>query len=1083
MIKNPAFLEISEKESIMREELQNATDTSTVAYEKKLLLWGDIYQNIQTLFLDCVLESKALDLKIPVFIYFDKNKKQHAKATIDKEIGINAASDKNKDLIYIKSNMAHEITHVISKQKSKTDWWRNEKLLDRTDKKHQSQLSREDQQKFPYYYQSPEEARANLQGLIQKHNNILNIEFVENYSKLHNQSVRKSVHDVIEYCINDIVLKHRQYLPNYTHKDYFGKEYLLFLKKGLYDYIFNQKGTKPIIIMPEPVKKIISDAYKIFEKERYSIGELEAYRNLLSALESEKNKINPETKRSNAIYLQEYVDYVERKINKLAYVRNVSFNLKKYGEKQKLLISLPDYVYDLLSDISNSGGRALVVGGAVRDAILGKSPKDIDFEVYGLNYDELNQILSKYGKADLVGQSFGVIKFVGKDGMDFDFSLPRLDSKAGVGHKDFNVEVRSDLTPEEAAARRDFTINAISYDPITHEIVDPYNGRQDLTNKILRHTSDAFAEDPLRVLRGMQFASRFGFDIAPETAELAQSIREEFQHLPKERIYEEFKKLVTKGIEPGKALDFLYTTGWSANFPEIHDLKDTPQDSEWHPEGWSIRIMPPDSFTTGVAIAKPINLLSRELLLNSTTDPTSDESRDITANTQFSIKPRTVFTNLLSTKSAGVSDFMFSPLVFSPTFVTPSKSFVRGMRTAAQQADKIIGVMFQIPISSVLRIMSSSIDNNQIFQGIIKSVAIYVMNMFASFQDSSQMKLHDVSMQEHTPRSSSRNRNFSISPTVIDPKFSVIDNNVVFYFYLRGVGDVDTHNNGIVDNHIYFLVELGDVAIHTAHVMNEAARIADRENLSPEQREVLIYAALAHDFAKPETTAVTNKKGKDRITSHGHEEKGGPKTRAFLESIGAPKKVIDQVVPLVEYHLAHIHHSNTSKQDSFVKNLAEKIYPSNLKMLSYLIEADHSGRPPLEKKLPDEAKTMIEKANELGVFEDKAQDLLQGRDIMVYTKKGGPIIGQILKEHRKMILDHDPRMKNRETALEWLQNRMQREVAFINGYDVVENTNLKGRDIKDMLDEAWKAQLNGEFNDKAEALQWMKKNLTKFNTI
>jgi tRNA nucleotidyltransferase (CCA-adding enzyme) len=859
MITNPAFLEISEKESIMREELQNATDTSTVAYEKKLLLWGDIYQKIQTLFLDCVLESKALDLKIPVFIYFDKNKKQHAKATIDKEIGINAASDKNKDLIYIKSNMAHEITHVISKQKSKTDWWRNEKLLDRTDKKHQSQLSREDQQKFPYYYQSPEEARANLQGLIQKHNNILNVEFVENYSKLHNQSVRKSVHDVIEYCINDIVLKHRQYLPNYTHRDYFGKEYLLFLKKGLYDYIFNQKGTKPIIIMPEPVKKIISDAYKIFEKERYSIGELEAYRNLLSALESEKNKINPETKRSNAIYLQEYVDYVERKIHKLAYVRNVSFNLKKYGEKQNLLISLPDYVYDLLSDISNSGGRALVVGGAVRDAILGKSPKDIDFEVYGLNYDELNQILSKYGKADLVGQSFGVIKFVGKDGMDFDFSLPRLDSKAGVGHKDFNVEVRSDLTPEEAAARRDFTINAISYDPITHEIVDPYNGRQDLTNKILRHTSDAFAEDPLRVLRGMQFASRFGFDIAPETAELAQSIREEFQHLPKERIYEEFKKLVTKGIEPGKALDFLYTTGWSANFPEIHDLKDTPQDSEWHPEG--------------------------------------------------------------------------------------------------------------------------SVD------------------------------------------------------------------------------------------------------VHTAHVMNEAARIADRENLSPEQREVLIYAALAHDFAKPETTAVTNKKGKDRITSHGHEEKGGPKARAFLESIGAPKKVIDQVVPLVEYHLAHIHHSNTSKQDSFVKNLAEKIYPSNLKMLSYLIEADHSGRPPLEKKLPDEAKTMIEKANELGVFEDKAQDLLQGRDIMVYTKKGGPIIGQILKEHRKMILDHDPRMKNRETALEWLQNRMQREVAFINGYDVVENTNLKGRDIKDMLDEAWKAQLNGEFNDKAEALQWMKKNLTKFNTI
>ena len=211
MIKNPAFLEICEKELIMREELDNATDTSTIAHQKKLVLWHQIFQKIQTLFLDCVLESKALDLKIPVFIYFSRNKKQHAKATIDKEIGINAASDRNQDLNFIESSMAHEISHVISKEKSKTDWWRSEKLLDSTDKKHQSQLSREDQQNFPYYYQSPEEARANLQGLIQKHNDFLNVKFLEHYSKLHNKSFRKSVDDVIEYCVNDLVLRHRQF--------------------------------------------------------------------------------------------------------------------------------------------------------------------------------------------------------------------------------------------------------------------------------------------------------------------------------------------------------------------------------------------------------------------------------------------------------------------------------------------------------------------------------------------------------------------------------------------------------------------------------------------------------------------------------------------------------------------------------------------------------------------------------------------------------------------------------------------------------------------------------------------------------
>jgi tRNA nucleotidyltransferase/poly(A) polymerase len=744
-------------------------------------------------------------------------------------------------------------------------------------------------------------------------------------------------------------------------------------------------------------------------------------------------------------------------------------------EIQKLLISLPQYVNGILNDITQSGGRALIVGGAVRDAILGKSPKDIDFEVYGLSYDQLNNILSKYGKSDLVGQSFGVIKFVGEDGSDFDFSLPRTDSKAGVGHKDFTVSVNSDLTPEQAASRRDFTINAISYNPLTGEIIDPYNGRQDLQNKVLRHTSDAFAEDPLRVLRGMQFASRFGFDIAPETAELANSIREEYKHLPKERIYEEFKKLVTKGIEPGKALDFLYTTGWSENFPEIHNLKDTPQEPEYHPEGWSVRVVPPDSFTAGVAVAKPINLLSRDVLLGSQTNPASGESRDITANTQFSVKSGTFFRNLTPTNTARVGNLIFSPLVFPPTLVAPSKSFVREIRISAQQANKIIGVMFQVPVSSVLRIMSSSIDNDQIIQGIIKSVSIYVMNMFASEQDSSQMDFHNVSVEKNTPRSFSRNGNLSISPTVIDPKFSIVDNNVVFYFYLSGVGDIDIHNNGIADNHIYLLVELGDVSTHTAHVMNEAAQIADRENLSPQDREVLIYAALAHDFAKPDTTAIINKKGIDRITSHGHEEQGGPKAEAFLKSIGAPKNIIDKVVPLVQFHLSHIHHSNTPKQEAYVKSLAEKIHPANIRMLELLIEADHSGRPPLPKELPKEAREMSELAKQYNVYEGKHPDLLQGKDIMPYLdNKGGPIIGEILREHRNLILKHDPAMESRESALAWLDRRMKRQVGLIDGNDIMNVMGLTGPAIKPMLDEAWRAQRMGKFNTKEGALEWLK---------
>jgi len=245
----------------------------------------------------------------------------------------------------------------------------------------------------------------------------------------------------------------------------------------------------------------------------------------------------------------------------------------KYSQNSSNIeINLPNYVFDILSNIQSIGGRALIVGGAVRDAILGKASKDIDFEVYRVSYEDLSNILNKYGKSDLVGKAFGVIKFVGPDGLDFDFSLPRTDSKSGVGHKDFDVTVSSDLTPSEAAGRRDFTINAISYDPLTHEIIDPYNGQIDLQNKVLRHISDSFADDPLRVLRGMNFVGRFservcdkcgnkmvleskngsnkyacsacggsefhyeGFSLAPETAELAKSIKDQYQHLPKERI-------------------------------------------------------------------------------------------------------------------------------------------------------------------------------------------------------------------------------------------------------------------------------------------------------------------------------------------------------------------------------------------------------------------------------------------------------------------------------------------------------------------------------------------------------------------
>lgn len=253
--------------------------------------------------------------------------------------------------------------------------------------------------------------------------------------------------------------------------------------------------------------------------------------------------------------------------------------------KRNLNIPLSDSMHHVLRKLGDEGHKALVVGGAVRDAMLGEEPKDIDVEVYGTHYDHLSKTLSQHGKVNLVGKAFGVVKFTDPDGNDYDFSLPRRDNKTGVGHKDFTTDFDPDITPKEAASRRDFTFNSMAYDPEQGELHDYYHGEDDLKNKVIRHTSDAFSEDPLRVLRGMQFSARFGMHLHPDTAKECQRISDQYDSIPKERVGEEFMKLATKGKHPGAAIDYLKESGWSKNFPAIHALHGVPQDSSYHPEG------------------------------------------------------------------------------------------------------------------------------------------------------------------------------------------------------------------------------------------------------------------------------------------------------------------------------------------------------------------------------------------------------------------------------------------------------------------------------------------------------------------
>jgi len=229
-------------------------------------------------------------------------------------------------------------------------------------------------------------------------------------------------------------------------------------------------------------------------------------------------------------------------------------------------------------------GRPRLVGGGVRDWLLGLEPKDLDIEVAGADYETLVRALAPFGDADLVGRSFGVVK-LRLAGAEYDFSLPRRESKTGAGHRGFAVAPDPTLSDADAAARRDFTINAIAYDPVTATIIDPHHGRADLQAKILRHTSAAFVEDPLRVLRGMQLAARFDLELAPETAELCRSIAGTFHELPVERIWGEWEKWAVKSVVPSKGITVLEQTGWLAHFPEINALAGVPQEPERHPEG------------------------------------------------------------------------------------------------------------------------------------------------------------------------------------------------------------------------------------------------------------------------------------------------------------------------------------------------------------------------------------------------------------------------------------------------------------------------------------------------------------------
>jgi tRNA nucleotidyltransferase (CCA-adding enzyme) len=242
----------------------------------------------------------------------------------------------------------------------------------------------------------------------------------------------------------------------------------------------------------------------------------------------------------------------------------------------------------IATEVARLGGRAVIVGGYVRDRLRGAPSKDIDIEVFGVAAEPLHDLLRTIDRVNTVGESFTVYK-VG----DIDVSLPRRESKVGRGHKGFAVEGDPTLTFAQAASRRDFTINAIGWDPLTGEYLDPFDGRVDLEHRILRMVdARTFGDDSLRVLRALQFAARFDCTLDAATASVCQSIP--LDDLPAERIWGEVEKLLLLADVPSRGLWLAHELGVVGRlWPELVSLATCPQDAEWHPEGdvWTHTLM------------------------------------------------------------------------------------------------------------------------------------------------------------------------------------------------------------------------------------------------------------------------------------------------------------------------------------------------------------------------------------------------------------------------------------------------------------------------------------------------------------
>lgn len=721
----------------------------------------------------------------------------------------------------------------------------------------------------------------------------------------------------------------------------------------------------------------------------------------------------------------------------------------------KSYIKLPEELIIVLREIWTKGGKPYAVGGCIRDSIIASQEnkdaviKDYDIEVFHMPPDKLLNLLKGFGKVNVVKQAFPVYKLIVRENI-YDFSIPRHDNSTGAGHNNYTVSVDPFMSIEKASERRDFTMNAIYYDPFGQWIHDPLNGLVDLRNKYLRPIGEHFGEDVLRILRAFQFMSRFNMSYGQELIVLGKNLKQDYKLLSQERIRDEWLKWAEHSIKPSIGLKFLKEIGWLEFYPEIEALVDVPQDKLWHPEGSSL-LFESSLFSSITGSTKTVASSSTfgELFISSPAINTLLETGSTTTRTESIIRKRVL--QLFSTFDAGNLDPFFS----SPSSVTNStktQSFMLSVGSVTLRASKIFRVMFKIPFNEMHTVMLGSSHKSKVFRDVVKLVAINMMDMFPSFKPTTNHNFHNITMDtDAIPIGTVGSFHVFVPIFVVNGMLDTVDDDVIFAFDLC-MFDTHGHNNSpeIVCGYVSLhncITKHGDVFIHTCEVLDAMAWQCDRDAVNGYARIKRIFAALCHDFGKPTHTWLQPKDGHDEIhwkdishwsasevtvfqknhwdeewrwRSPAHDKAGEEPTRIFMDRLFRAQnqkktdKIVEDVIAMVVTHMRHIGLTIT---DSSVKKLSKDVL---LEDMEAIVNADSNGRPffPEKWEANPVMREIIDKAKELSVKSQKPTPILKGKHLLEMGFEESPEIGKIIRNSFEAQLQGD--FNDIEGAKKWV---------------------------------------------------------------